>query len=420
MTRMSNFRSSPEVSGWISQFKADDQQVAEELLDAINLVDRDSFAEGMRDLILQRVGDDASPVGIYAERELRKRAGVPHRLFKQPRTKHKRATGLGPTPVQPTVFYNPHVGSEGLVAQIISEVCKQEPKLAISHPGPSAIRKHKVRRFLLVTDFVGSGQRALNYLAAAWRVRSVRSWWSARANKGLKFEILCYASTSKGQSLLASHASRPSVYSILSCPTIWDLSGRDRVLRASDVCEEYATVHKLTGEALGHRSTGALIAFAHGAPNNIPAIFTGSSETWVPLFPRRITSATRGAFGPDEEDISRRLRVIRQTRLAEAATTLGLKWSGKIMLLLMAALSRDPRTDAAISRKMGVPIFEVQRLLNTAKALGWITATRRLTNTGQMALTQLRKKKPEFLPLSFSDRPPYYPQSLRMPEKTSS
>jgi hypothetical protein len=77
----------------VGQFDPADQATAIELLYALKFVSRDSFIENLRKLILSRLIAGDSSIGLYAERELRRRHGIPFRLFKEPRTKIKRATG---------------------------------------------------------------------------------------------------------------------------------------------------------------------------------------------------------------------------------------------------------------------------------------------------------------------------------------
>lgn len=173
-------KAQPTLS-WLSQFEPEDQATAVALLRAMTLVSRDAFADRLRDLILHRLREGQTPIGLYVERELRHRHGVPFRLFKESERKVRRAYGAGPRPVEPTRSYDADVGSEGIVAQLVSELCRSHPTQIFNHPGPDAIRKRGIRRFILVTDFIGSGKRAATYLQAAWRVRSVRSWWSTRA-----------------------------------------------------------------------------------------------------------------------------------------------------------------------------------------------------------------------------------------------
>ena len=163
----SQFLQQEATLAWLAQFEAADQPVAIQLLEGLRLVSRDSFIDELRALILQK-SDGDSPIGLYAERELNHRGGVPHRLFKEPRRKVRRAEGSGPQPVKPTKAYDPSVGSEGLIAQLITELCREFPSKFMNHPGPDKIREKRMRRFMVVTDLIGSGDRAYNYLQAAW------------------------------------------------------------------------------------------------------------------------------------------------------------------------------------------------------------------------------------------------------------
>ena len=153
------------------QFRTDDQMYAAALLDEIVLVSNQEFIDKLRDCILAQVRPDKTPIGLYAEREIRKHNGVPERLFKEEKGKVKRAIGAGPLPVKPTHAYDHAVGSEGLVASLITQICRRRPAIFLNHPSPYKIRQRRVRSFFLVSDFIGSGKRAWDYLQAAWRVR---------------------------------------------------------------------------------------------------------------------------------------------------------------------------------------------------------------------------------------------------------
>jgi hypothetical protein len=129
------FLRSDTTLAWLGQFAPEDQSAAVDLLRAMALVSRDQFAACLRATVLHQVESGETPVGLYVERELRHRKGVPHRLFKQTTGKVKRAYGAGPPLVQPTKAYDPNVGSEGLVAQYVSELCRQYPKKYTTSPG---------------------------------------------------------------------------------------------------------------------------------------------------------------------------------------------------------------------------------------------------------------------------------------------
>ena len=223
---------------WLSQFSIGDRALATELLQAIQLVSRDEFADGLRALILEKVGEHAGPVALYAERELGHRHGVPHRLFRESSGRRKRAEGaVGPPAVKATKPYNISVGSEGIVAQLISELAKQHSQKILDHPGPEQIRKKKVREFWIVTDMVGSGHRVQSYLQAAWLVRSIRSWWSGGF---LRFGVVAYAGTEAGERSVAGHACQPKYMVVKPAPTIRTVFSVGKAQQMERLCEAYA------------------------------------------------------------------------------------------------------------------------------------------------------------------------------------
>lgn len=426
------FLKSEVTLAWIGQFDPADQPIAIALLRAMTLVSRDAFADRLRTLILRRLNAGNKPIGLYVERELPQelphRPGVPFRLFEQTDTKVKRAYGPGLPPVEPTRAYDADVGSEGLIAQLVSELCREHPKRLYNHPGPDKIRNHRIRRFVLVTDFIGSGKRARTYIEAAWRVRSVKSWWSARATKGLAFEVVAYAAVQTGRTKVENHPSRPEVHVVVGCPTVENKFGLDLRQRVRSLCLCYSPVKGNSLSALGFGNAGALIAFAHGIPNNAPLILhkRGKKKKWAPLFPARVTSATRSAFATannDIETVRARLIQMRQTRLAAAEGLSQCKPHVRGMLLVMAALNRPMQSVETISRKSGLTIIEVEQHLALALSHGWIDGQHRLTPAGQGELEHLRRDGSRTAQIKSLPSEPetfYYPTSLRVPLEPSS
>jgi hypothetical protein len=135
MDATTRFLNSEPTLAWLGQLSPDEQALAIEMLRKMLLVSRDAFAERLIALLLTQCSAGREPVGLYAEREVRKRYGHPLRLFKQSTTKIKRAHGAGPQPVQTFRAYDADIGSEGIVAQLVSEVCRRYPKRFLSHPG---------------------------------------------------------------------------------------------------------------------------------------------------------------------------------------------------------------------------------------------------------------------------------------------
>lgn len=206
------------AKAWLQQFQMGDRARAQKLLEAFAFISRDDFLDQMRVMLLRESASVKGAIALYAERELRHRFGKPHRLFKEAERKVKRAIGSkGPDAVKPTKAYDPSVGSEGIVAQMISQLCQEYPGKFLNHPGPDQIRKKRARAFWVVTDLIGSGDRASRYLEAAWLVRSVRSWWSGKL---MKFAVMAYSATESGERWVARHPSKPEIHIVLPCPTI--------------------------------------------------------------------------------------------------------------------------------------------------------------------------------------------------------
>ncbi|MBM3116423.1 hypothetical protein [Jeongeupia naejangsanensis] len=425
---------SEQTQNWLNQFAMGDRKLAEELLSAFMLVSRDDFHDHLRELILERAALVNGVVALYAERELRHRFGVPHRLFKESSKKPRRAEGkVGPPAVKATKAYDPSVGSEGIVAQLITELCREFPKRFVSHPGPDQIRQKKVRAFWVVTDLVGSGTRARNYLEAAWRVRSIRSWSSGHF---LKFSVVAYTSTAHGERLVRNHPCNPEVIQVTPSPTIDSVFSKADAEKMTRLCQMYdPTVSDSSfvpwasvGDSLGYAGTGALLVFAHGAPNNVPLMFHKTSKRkrspWTPLFPARVSATIAShSFGVslNAEKIQQRLTKVGQTGLANSRAVLNSDIPTGKVLLLLGAISRPRRfSDSVLSRQTGMPTYEVARLCTLMASYGWIDSQRRLTDAGQGQLSHARKsvtkQMSELLqPLGQIEIKPYYPKSLRHP-----
>lgn len=423
---------SEAAKGWVRQFALRDQQLAAEMLGIFVFVSRDELASGLTAQVLHHAEFVDSPIALYAERELGHRFGVPHRLFKESTGKVKRAYGLGPAPVKATKTYKPEVGSEGIVAQLITDLCRQFPKRFLNHPGPDEIRKKRARAFWVLTDFVGSGKRAHGYLTAAWKVRSVRSW---KSGQFLKFGVIAYAMTQEGRARIEQHACKPLTSCMQPCPTIFSAFSSAKADACARLCERYDPVRSKTdtlqdSSFLGYGGVGALMAFAHGAPNNTPRIFHKTSKRengWIPLFPSRVTSdlPTTG-FGRSlrPETITARLEALGNTVLAKSPAARDAPVEVKKRYLVLAALSRAHRGDDILAIKTGLSTIEVKQVCKDLEGLGWMGERRVLTDAGLGQLRHLRRavvqQRQHADTHVESEKIPYYPTSLRAPVFPSS
>lgn len=423
---------SEAAKAWVRQFDIRDQALAADLLGTFVFVSRDEFATGLTAQVMHHAASVDGPIALYAEREMRHRLGVPHRLFKETTGKVKRAQGVGPAPVKATKAYQPEVGSEGIVAQIITDICRAHPKQFLNHPGPDEIRKKRARAFWVLTDFAGSGNRAYDYLSAAWKVRSVRSWKSGHL---MQFGVLAYAMTEEGEARIKRHPCRPLTACVQPCPTIFSAFSGAKADACVRLCERYDPVDLdpslfQDNQSLGYGGVGALLAFAHGAPNNTPRIFHKTSRRakgWIPLFPSRVTSGLPvTGFGRSlrPETISARLEALGNTVLAKSPAARNAPIEVKKRYLVLAALSRAHRGDTILAIKTGLSTAEVKQVCLDLEGLGWMGERRVLTDAGLGELRHLRRTVRQRQQRVDTDvhaaKPPYYPTSLRAPVVPSS
>lgn len=420
MTRLSE---TTEGISWVDQFRPGDQRLACSLLDSLALIEHNELVSTIQDLITDVARKNNGVIGIFAEREIRRgKGGIPNALYQQPRRKkNRRAFGQGPQPVKPKLPYDMSVGSEGIIAWLVTDICKQHPGKFISHPSPDQIRKNKVRHFMLVTDMIGSGRRAYEYLDSAWKVASVKSWKSLGL---IDFTIVSYTGTEAGVSFLKSNKTKPEVRIARSCPTISSEFDTDTAEKIRSLCMHNDPVDHDRTESLGYQGSEALVVFSHGCPNNVPRLLfkNGKRKSWKPMFPNRGTVASRNAFNSvkGESELRRKLALMNEVRLSCGDWISLYSDEAKSMFLVLAAIRRGPRQSEDISRKTGLNITLINILLENANQWGWIDARRRLTSIGKGQLNYARRvsESPENSKKIVKEH--YFPKLLRVPVDVSS
>jgi len=407
---------------WIKQLRLDDQLLGCNLLNAVTLVSHDEFVAGLRQLIIDKSKNVNGMVALFAEREVKRgKNRVPHRLYKEPyRKKKRRAYGMGPQPVQPAKNYDLTIGSEGIISWLVSELCIEFPEKFLCHPSPDQIRNKKIRMFILVTDIIGSGNRACEYLESAWRVASIRSWKSL---KYLSFGVIAYSGTTLGARSVKHHKSKPTLDLVIPCPTIDSEFDQETLIRIKSLCVYYDPVDHDSIESLGYKGSGALIAFSHGCPNNMPRILhKPKKKIWKPIFPKRRTSATRYIFGEKDNpnELKKRLDRLHETRLSKGHWISKVSKEGQKIVILLAALRRGPRFSEAIARKTGLTIPEIEIILDKLRQWGWVTDGLYLTEVGKGQLSHTRKMTGPDIKIRDIKNETYFPKLLRAPRIASS
>jgi hypothetical protein len=404
---MSSILLNHDVQNWLNQFPDKWRASAERLVSAMLLVGSDELKRGLRALLAQLMDDDTqrSPVALYAEREIElddDKNILP--IFGK--SDQKRATGLGPDPL---LFdhANPEIGSEAPLANFITNLARDNPDRYCCYPGPDIIREKRIRRVVIVTDFIGSGSRVNEMLEAFRLVRSVRSW---KSSKHIDFCVVAYSATQKGLNSVLKNRLKPKVLTSIGCPTINEAFKKDERASLFELCRNFPEKYYYP-LGLGH--TGALIAFEHGIPDNTPALFH-EAEGWQPLFRGRSTVRIADDFPSSNfEAVRNSAKELLKIGNAERylKDNLGGRWIKTLLVLKAIRLgAHDPHT---ISSKSRLKIEQVEDILDTTRISNWTNSTNQLTKQGRRELDRLKRRRHSEPILPSNEKMFYFPTQLR-------
>lgn len=419
---MYQLREQAETKFWLSQFDhcEKDLELAEKLVDSILYCSLKGFNTDLTKLVKSKLPLNQISA-LFIERELQPtRAKLPPPIYKQKKTlntiskkKHKRAYGAAIQAIKSLRYDSQDIGSEALTAHIANKLCRANGQRFLLHPSAENVRKSKVRNFVIITDFIGSGDRARALLDAMWNVASIRSWYSG---KFIKFWVMAYSGTAIGVENVRSHRFSPNVHIVSECPTLYNSFGEDSG-EMTELCERYGSYSK---DPLGWKETAALLAFEHGAPNNMPAIFISGkfrgSRKWTPLFPKRITeNLWRSAEVDTSELISHSLKELNIPEIAKSPSFLRSTAKSKLALIILLAHAQGKRRLADLRRVLPLPLDILISAKERAVNRGWLTQSGALTLAGQKAIRLLlRQGRKNFVaPDPFA---PYHPTQLRAPQ----
>ncbi|MGL3214054.1 phosphoribosyltransferase-like protein [Bradyrhizobium sp. BR 1433] len=406
---MTSLSETPLGEAWLAHFVDDSERAtASALMDEILLVDRTTFLRGVRSLveaILKERADPERPIALFSERAVPKRAGKALPFF--PGTETARATGPGVPPIEVDPN-DQEVGSEGLIANLITNLVRHHGADVLSHPGPTRMRRERVRNIVIVTDFIGSGKRVWEMLEAFRAVATLRSW---RSYGLITFNVVAYSGTEQGVRHVRSSRLKPEISMVTGCPTLWSTFSGTRLRDVQMLCRTYPRRHRWP---FGFLSGGALIAFAHGMPNNAPAILHSSLNNWTPLFRKRSTVAAEMSFPRDAietvaDRAARLLRIANATKFL--ANPNGKRWVTTMMAL--AALKDGARSAGEVSAQTGLQLSQIEEILGYTRIVHWTTERNRLTALGRRELERLRRRRDREPILSKSEPLFYYPTQLR-------
>lgn len=396
---------------WLRQFQPQDVALATELLDRLVFVPSDIFRSWLAGEIIREAGKGR--LALYGERELPPRS----RFFPQLQPgKVRRAIGAkGPALVQPTRGSS-FVGSEGIVAQLLSELVKRSDVAALLTPGPDRLRPQKsrgpTRRLAIVTDVIGSGTRIERMLDALWRTESVRSW---RAHRKVDLEILifAYSASAAGYERVQGHRVRPRLFVREIVPTVQTIVNEPE--HFVNLCKYYEP--QPTDDSagpLGYGDAGTLVAFGHGCPNTTPPIFWNTTRRWRALFSDRSGVEFDALAEPSDLMIfSSRLRSLNRLSLSNPALLEQFDTPAREALVLLAAISRGRHHPLRLASRTGIEVTRVVRLLAAFRTAGWIAGHNGITAKGLAELAAAKKVVPQTSDVPFDRVSVYFPTSLR-------
>ena len=408
MNVMSRFTESRIAKRWLDQFPGNDKATATKMLDEILLVNASELNNSITnrfDQILEKRTDNR-PLALYAERDINKRNGIVMPIFAN--AAQGRATGSGPSPIPSNNPRHKDVGSEGIIANLITSYCRKNRKLTLNHPGPDELRSKRAGPIIIATDFIGSGQRVLDMLEAFRAVASIRSW---RSLKYIDFYVVAYSGTKRGIRRVEENGLQPKVCVERGCPTIYNAFREPMRTKVTNLCGTYPPKSNHT---YGYQKTGALIAFEHGIPNNAPAMLHRKHKGWQPLFPQRSTISARNQFprtnSQEIEDRANKLLAINKTE-NYLTDSRGKQWV--MTMLVLAAIEAGKHTYAEISSYSRVDQNKVKEIIKCTETAKWTTKRNRLSRLGRSELKRLRKRRARNPVIVNSDKSYYYPTQLR-------
>ncbi|MDN7791393.1 hypothetical protein QZM66_27875 [Burkholderia contaminans] len=410
---------------WLAQFSRTDQATAIALVDKVRFIDETEFAQSIKTYLTDLLQQEPAffPLALYVEREIPKLNGVPKRLFAEPRRKRRRRiTGSAEPWIYRTVNKSGEVGSEGVLRTLVTELQRSNPSQYISHGGPDVLRTKKPNTFVVLTDFLGSGQRVSDFLTSVWKLRTFRSWYSG---KQIRFMVVAYAGTKEAKEKVQRHPSAPEVRLIRGCKTLSAIRPPGERAKLIDLCQSYHVQSYKGHGALGYKQSGALMVFAHGCPNNAPSILHAKMKGWTPLFPGRSTAGVvEISSGEGGAVLAMKMLQKRDVRAAmERPNAPHIKSEAvKILMEVLSAVTHGSRSELAVSARCDLTILETRVVVSKLRTLGWVNDNGRPTTEGIRQRDMYKKylenqsdKKPSAPPTD--DEIYYVPESLRRPRQ---
>ncbi len=385
------------------------------MLDAMLLLNEEQVVTSIRnalDRIAKGTRHRSKRVALYAEREFQEGTiftsqDLPDRNGRM----RKRAIGRSGPPAVKPVRGHARVGSEGLLAFVVSQQKEAWPDIFMNHPGPDSLRAKSAPagEVVIITDFIGSGTRVRSMLDKFWAVPTIRSWIS---RKLIKFRVVAAAGTASGLMRVRLHHLRPEVIVEWIAPTLDSQSSFRTRFAWKDLIDNNGPATGRGGGRYGFGDDAALIAFSYRIPNNTPAMIHENRDGWRALFDGPAPPELRGLFGV------RSVGEIVDNAAADNGISMGreLTEEDRLAILVLSLLRGrwHKGSETALSSKTGLSVPVLMDILRQALKSGLVAGDGRLTDEGYSFLSSgkaLERSKP----IIATEQEPYYPEVLRVP-----
>jgi hypothetical protein len=281
-----------------------------------------------------------------------------------------------------------------------------------------------VRTLVFVSDYVGSGREALNFVRAWWAEPTIKSWYSG---VGVRAELVTYALSSRGRKKLAAAPAflraRHHVEFGLDFEAASWTDQESQEIRA--LCRKYASV---PAEAYGFKKSSGLLAMSHTLPNNLPIIVRQSAgpghSTWQPFLPpgpRRLSPRQQTQIGDYAPTIGAmaRMSAIGADNLIPGLTRRNPSQIESDIIAVLAAVAKGYRRPSEVAEALAFTTLHAAGAINAAVKLGLLVTNpsetgTQLTDAGRTELRRLRVRgRRPVPPVLTPSSDPYYPQTLR-------
>lgn len=376
----SKIDASPEILGWLYQFREGQRSLAKLLLSHLRFVSRDTYAEWLRGAISSLPTDQVH--ALYSVRKL----NIDQACYWNENG-------------EPVTRPGSSLGSEDLVYSLISNLVRSSSGALLDHPSLSELKNNKIRNYVLIDDSIGSGDRVAGFINAMLHHPTFLSWWSFG---WIKIHVLSFARPREAEAKIiaeirgSDHGKRKfrksdkleftsgMVYERNWHEARWGSEYKSII----DLCEQRTEISRW--ECLGYGDVMANLVFYHSVPDNIPGMLWCCNAKWQGLMPNRAMPDWLLALLDSEID----------------GGTNGNGIANEVLKLL-ALIKRGVRSKHSIALRLNVDHKYALGLLRHAGTLGLVTPQGYLTATG---LDQLRQSA-QSLALPRWDHSLYIPSS---------